>query len=504
MPFFLVTVFNIHLFAQDIEIKNPSLEGPPRAAAAPPSWYIINNSPDIQPGCCSVSQPASDGDTYIGMISSSEWAEGVSQKLSKEIIAGKTYSFSMDLAYPPVYFGNKICDGAFIIYGGDAIGGKNEILWKSDLFFHTGWRRYTAIFTATRNYKFISLCSYFTSSCTDGKFSAVLVDNLSLVIREIPRIVLTVQNTCKGTNTGSASVAVLGGPEPYTFNWAPGGQTTNQINNLPAGNHEVMVTGANGAMATAAVTIRETILQHEVTVSSSPCNGDEQNKIILNTTGGAPPYRYYLNDAPQPSYTATFKALRPGNYAVVVKDDHGCEDKIQNIQLTEPPPLQIAAVSKKDISCNETTDGRIALDITGGTTPYSYSLEPGNWQPDSVWKQLDVGRYYFQVKDKNDCLVRGSAEILKHQRDCAVFVPTAFSPNGDGKNDLFRAKVHDDISQYRLVVYNRWGTPVFQSNDPRAAWDGNQQPAGSYVWVLTYTDSKKQGRKELGNLVLVR
>ncbi|RBL89675.1 T9SS type B sorting domain-containing protein [Chitinophaga flava] len=498
----LVMCISVPLLAQDIEIKNPSLEGPPRAAAAPPGWMIINNSPDIQPGCCSVSQPASHGSTYSGMISDATMEEGIVQHLSTGIKEGKAYAFSVDLAFPPVYFGQRTCSGAFIVYGGNKPGEKEEVLWKSPLFYHTNWKRYRIEFSAKKDYAYIMLCNYFTP-CSSAKLSAVLVDNLSPAIQEIPKAVLTVQPTCKGSSIGTASVEVLGGPVPCTFRWKPGGQITSSLSNLAAGSYEVTITGFNGAYTTLTAVIGEEVLKNEIKVLPSRCYGDNQNEISLVTTGGKVPYRYYFNGSDHPLYTPQFRDLHPGKYPLLVKDEQGCATQ-ELINVAEPPLLQITAALLKDVSCNDTHDGKIELQMAGGTPPYAYRLETGEWQSSNTWKQLDEGRYYYTVKDKNDCQVTGMSEIIRNNRQCAVYVPTAFSPNGDGRNDVFRCRVNDDITAYHLTVYNRWGAVVFSSTDPQQAWDGDLQPAGSYVWVLTYTDSKLQARRQQGSLMLVR
>lgn len=499
----LAICISFSLSAQDIEIKNPSLEGPPRAAAAPPGWAIINNSPDLLPGCCAVSKPPSDGNTYSGMISNATMEEGIYQKLSASIKGGKAYAFSADLAHPSVYFGQKTCLGGFVVYAANAPGAKEEVLWKSPAFDHADWKRYRIEFTPTKDYAYIMLCNYFIP-CRDGKLGAVLVDNLSPYLQEIPRITVTVTPTCKGTSMGIARVDVLSGPSPFTCKWLPGGQTDNFVDHLAAGSYEVTVTGANGTYATAIARIDAVELQNKITVTPSKCYGDNTNVLSLVTTGGKPPYRYYLNGSDHPQYTPEFRDLRPGNYRLLAKDEMGCVSPEEKIAVAEPAPLQLMSAQVKDISCSETHDGQITLTLAGGTVPYHYRLETGEWQSDSAWRKLDEGRYYFIAKDNNDCQVRGAVEIIRNNRQCAVYVPTAFSPNGDGRNDLFRCRVNDDISKYQLQVFNRWGTLVFQSNDPGQAWDGYRQPAGSYVWVLVYTDSKLQGRRQQGSLVLVR
>ena len=100
-------------------------------------------------------------------------------------------------------------------------------------------------------------------------------------------------------------------------------------------------------------------------------------------------------------------------------------------------------------------------------------------------------------------------EIIISKGICKIYVPSAFTPNNDGLNDIFRAKFGEDVTQYKLQVYNRWGGLVFETNDIRKGWDGNvkglYQPNGVYVWMIKYktvTDPKEQLMK--GTVMLIR
>ncbi|RPD40985.1 gliding motility-associated C-terminal domain-containing protein [Chitinophaga barathri] len=102
-----------------------------------------------------------------------------------------------------------------------------------------------------------------------------------------------------------------------------------------------------------------------------------------------------------------------------------------------------------------------------------------------------------------------SVNIWYQNCDCQLFYPTAFSPNGDGMNDLFRPKYRCQIGQYKLSIYNRWGDFIFYTTDPGVAWNGkhNGEPAslGTYVWVVEYIDelNAKYYRKT-GTVTLLR
>jgi gliding motility-associated-like protein len=96
-----------------------------------------------------------------------------------------------------------------------------------------------------------------------------------------------------------------------------------------------------------------------------------------------------------------------------------------------------------------------------------------------------------------------------------VYAPTAFSPNGDGKNDVFYVYGPvDEIVQFQLNIYDRWGTLVFKTNDLQEGWDGtfdgNLAPTGAYVWVADFTTRPSavvvegETKQEKGNFILLQ
>ncbi len=90
------------------------------------------------------------------------------------------------------------------------------------------------------------------------------------------------------------------------------------------------------------------------------------------------------------------------------------------------------------------------------------------------------------------------------------YIPNAFTPNGDGHNDRFRivGLPPENISQFNLQIFNRWGQLVFSSHDILDSWDGTMLggacPAGVYTWAIYYEDNKKAKISNRGSLMLVR
>jgi gliding motility-associated-like protein len=87
-----------------------------------------------------------------------------------------------------------------------------------------------------------------------------------------------------------------------------------------------------------------------------------------------------------------------------------------------------------------------------------------------------------------------------------TYVPGAFTPNSDGRNDVLHV-LGTGLTRMELAIYNRWGVVVFQSRQPGDGWDGRfrnvLQPAGVYVWVLTGTNSDGQAVRQKGTVLLL-
>lgn|GEM_PF-6669958 len=115
------------------------------------------------------------------------------------------------------------------------------------------------------------------------------------------------------------------------------------------------------------------------------------------------------------------------------------------------------------------------------------------------------GTYSLQVQ--NGC---GSASASIHiiQEDCQFFMPDAFTPNQDGKNDLFGLPKFGFVRDFDCRIFNRWGQIVFSSTDPARKWDGKfdgkDSPEGVYVWMVRYTDFNGNSYTKRGTVALLR
>ncbi len=185
-----------------------------------------------------------------------------------------------------------------------------------------------------------------------------------------------------------------------------------------------------------------------------------------------------------------------GVYQQTFTGSNGC-DSVHTINLTVLPDINRKV-------WNDTT-------LCSGD---SLIISPGVWDT-YLWQDGSTSNHFtltkgglYSVIVSNQC---GSAtkQIKVAEQVCNVAFPSAFTPNGDGLNDVFKVVNGYNLSYYHFVLYSRWGRKIFESFKEAKGWDGfiNGKPAGNgiYIWFCEY---KKRGVenevKTKGTVTLIR
>ncbi|MBR9922697.1 MAG: hypothetical protein GYB31_17845 [Bacteroidetes bacterium] len=163
-------------------LVNPSFEGTPQDAETPVGWFecAAYTTPDILPGYWGVYTEASDGETYIGLITREDGTyESIGQRLSQPLKAKECYEFSLDLAMSKTYagYGNPL---KIRIWGSYDKCGKAQLLAESVLIEHGYWKTYLFSFSAKSQINYIVIEAFHK----EGRFSYqgnVLVDNIKSI-----------------------------------------------------------------------------------------------------------------------------------------------------------------------------------------------------------------------------------------------------------------------------------------------------------------------------------
>lgn len=180
---------------------------------------------------------------------------------------------------------------------------------------------------------------------------------------------------CNGLNNGSINITASGGTPGYTYSWTgPNGftSTSEDLNNLAAGNYTVTVKDANNCTKEQVITISEPTPVVGSVVSTTPlsCTGIPNGTATLTVSGGVPPYTLLRSGSANQIISsagglATFTGLPAGNLSFLVVDASNCETTII-ASLTQPPPLNIILIDT-NVSCYGYLDGRIGVEVSGGT-----------------------------------------------------------------------------------------------------------------------------------------
>ncbi|MGZ3859608.1 MAG: T9SS type B sorting domain-containing protein [Flavisolibacter sp.] len=189
-----------------------------------------------------------------------------------------------------------------------------------------------------------------------------------------------------------------------------------------------------------------------------------------------------------------------GSYTVEVTDNNGCKGR-DTSRITTLLPLPSNFLPADTLLCSYDK-----LRLTSQNTYKSYQWSTGAASSSVTITQPGV--YWLEVNDNNDC--KGRDSIMIEPKDCmkGIYVPTAFSPNKDGRNDVFRPLLFGNVTKYQFTVYNRWGQVVFQTTELNKAWDGNfggkLQEANVFVWVCVYQFEGEQIKTARGSVMLVQ
>ena len=189
-----------------------------------------------------------------------------------------------------------------------------------------------------------------------------------------------------------------------------------------------------------------------------------------------------------------------GQYAVAVIDNNGCKGT-DTTSITKMLPAPSGFLEGDTAICSYEN---LPLKATSSFDQYKWST--GSTASSVVVKQ--PGIYWLQVKDSNGCA--GKDSIIVNAKVCPnkFFMPTGFTPNNDGKNDLVKPILLGDAVKYRFWIYNRWGQLIFEATDLNKGWSGlfkgQEQPGGIYVWVCSYQFKDEAEKMEKGTFVLIR
>ena len=211
---------------------------------------------------------------------------------------------------------------------------------------------------------------------------------------------------CFGSNNGSIDFVASGGTQPYNYLWS-NNETTQDISGLSNGTYSVDLTDDNGCSLSNQESIFEPdLLQATAQVDNSICSGQPFGSAIVTTSGGSGEISYSWSNGDN---TQNLIDVIADNYTVTISDENDCTNQIP-VTITEPFPFT-PTFNVVDLSCFGESSGRIDVQLSGNSPPYTYLWNNG--QSISSINNLSAGDYILQVEDDNNCFEEFQISVLE-------------------------------------------------------------------------------------------
>jgi gliding motility-associated-like protein len=215
-----------------------------------------------------------------------------------------------------------------------------------------------------------------------------------------------------------------------------------------------------------------------------------------STTGMS--FSYYMDSAATRVLANPDKVNVSGLYYIVGTINGACTSDTGSVTATIVQPL-VFDLGNTLSMCK----GQVIVLAPALSGPVTYLWQDGS--NGTAFNVTDTGTYTLTAT--NTC---GSYtnSVTVNSGACELYMPSAFSPNKDGVNDVFRVKYPFATQAFDFIIYNRWGEKVFETTYMSAGWDGayqnNDQPMDNYVWIITYTDMEGNKKIARGSVLLMR
>ncbi|GAB4283042.1 MAG: hypothetical protein Kow0068_07790 [Marinilabiliales bacterium] len=281
--------------------------------------------------------------------------------------------------------------------------------------------------------------------------------------------VSVISNSICGAQTGSAEVNITGGNPPYTIYWSNGDSTTT-ADSLSAGLYSVQVTDANDCYAWSFFYIQDTDGHYvnSSNVTDVSCFGANDGAIDIDVSGvGSSLYDYYWSNG---ATTQDLTNLSAGNYLVMIKDFQDCIT-FWETTVTEPAKMETNIQTITQPDCNN-NNGAIMVNVTGGTSPYSYywSIGSTNQQINNLYS----GFYSVTVNDANGCSSTLSTALSDTGSPVAI-TDSIISANCGSSNGSIYINVSGGSQPYASYLWSNNSTNEDLIN----------APAGEYSITIT-------------------
>jgi len=323
------------------------------------------------------------------------------------------------------------------------------------------------------------------------------------------------QEECGGLD-GQIDLNISGGTPDYIVTW-DSELTGETISDMSAGTYFYTITDDLGCEISGNEIIQniETGLTFETEIFDDHCD-QAIGEIILTPTNGSYPYNYTWSHSNM-NQDSTANNLLEGTYEIFILDNDGCEG---NLSIDIDNIAGPSAFFNQNFDTVTFVDGIVDFlnfsSAAAQTELISNQWSFGNGQfsnlesPSHNFNQ--IGNYFVQltVTDNFNCPDSYIREVVAVE-DYFIWSPSAFTPNGDGKNDLYIPRFHNVIEEsFEFFIYDKWGKLVYETTDINTGWDGIRIDNGeiadnsSYSYIAKFITYRNELQKKTGSFLLLK
>jgi gliding motility-associated-like protein len=327
----------------------------------------------------------------------------------------------------------------------------------------------------------------------------------------------TVAPVCTDMSNGSITTVVAGGHAPYSYNWSPSGETTSGLSGIPSGRYTLTITHGGCQVSKNVTVAAPAAPAGPVAAGVAVCPG-EPATLTIQDPNAAYTYNWYnVATGGTAQMTGSTVTVHPNTLPVTwyTAIQYGsCNSMRTAVVISQLATLSTPLVTASTVTGNSVTfhwqpvSGATGyhVSVNGGTyiSPSSGSL--GTTHVVSGLQPLTTVTIDVIALGVNNCQNSSPGKANAKTLTDDIFIPNTFTPNGDGKNDWFKA-YGNVIAGITMKVFNQWGELIFETKDMTTGWDGTHkgkmQPIGVYYFVIRVrlTDGNEVVRKGSINLL---
>ncbi len=323
---------------------------------------------------------------------------------------------------------------------------------------------------------------------------------------------------CFGDMTGETTIEVSGGTGDYLINWS-NGASNDSLTNLSANTYTVSITDRNGCehVASTAILQPQEPIEILLNIQDISCAGGEDGIVRLDVRNAVRPIQYSLDNM-NFKFDSTFFMVGTGDQVAYIIDANNCMQSLEFFMPDGPelivdlgPDTTVFFESSIVLDAQvQNNQGDIFYNWAAGSADVIFSCsECPNPEIVNITSSFSVT---LTVRDENGCFGEDFLNITFDDSG-NIEVPTAFSPDGNGSNDILHVFGDDNIEISSFKIYNRYGALVykeinFETNDLSKGWNGNfngkEAPVDSYVWTVEFLLPSGRTEFRTGQTILIR